>query len=202
MMKKCCRLTLGVWLLVSLGVAQGAGDVAAGKAKSALCVACHGPDGNSTNPEWPNIAGQHPEYIVKQLKDFKAGKRENALMAGVAAQLSEHDMENLAAYFSRQEPKVMGVTDVELAKQGERLYRGGNAKMLVSACMGCHGPTGRGIPPRFPRVSGQHAVYTENQLLAFKAGKRTNDGETMTATAFRMSEKEIKALAQYMAGLY
>ncbi|MFQ6021608.1 MAG: c-type cytochrome [Acidiferrobacterales bacterium] len=201
-MKNCVTLALVFWLSVSLGIAQAAGDAAAGKAKAALCVACHGPDGNSTNPEWPNLAGQHPEYTVKQLKDFKDGRRENELMSGIAKGLSEQDMENLAAYFSAQQPKVLAVADLERTKRGERLYRGGNSEREVSACMSCHGPSGRGIPPRFPQISGQHAAYTEKQLLAFKGGKRTNDFEIMRRIAFRMSEDEIKAVAQYMAALY
>lgn len=199
MRKTLLTLVFGGYLLVTLGIAQAAGDVAAGKAKSALCVACHGADGNSANPEWPKLAGQHPEYIAKQLKEFKSGTRQNALMAGIVAGLSEQDMVNLAAYFSSQKLKVVGASNLELAKQGERLYRAGNAKTQVSACMGCHGPAGKGIPPRFPRVSGQHATYTQTQLLAFKTGKRTD--ETMKAIASRMSESEIKAVAEYMSAL-
>lgn len=199
MRKTLLTLVFGGYLLVTLGIAQAAGDVAAGKAKSVLCVACHGADGNSANPEWPKLAGQHPEYIAKQLKEFKSGTRQNALMAGIVAGLSEQDMVNLAAYFSSQKLKVVGASNLELAKQGERLYRAGNAKTQVSACMGCHGPAGKGIPPRFPRVSGQHATYTQTQLLAFKTGKRTD--ETMKAIASRMSESEIKAVAEYMSAL-
>ncbi len=200
MMKRYYPLALGAWLFACVAAAQGAGDVDAGKAKSALCVACHGTDGNSTNPEWPNIAGQHPEYLVQQLKNFKSGTRANALMAGIAAALSEQDMANLAAYFAAQQPKVTGVSDMKRAKEGERLYRGGYAKMAVAACMSCHGPRGLGIPPRFPRVSGQHAAYTEKQLLAYKAGERSS--EIMMPIAFRLSAEQIKAVAQYMAGLH
>lgn len=199
MWKTVLALAIGAWVLLDLGAALAAGDTAAGKTKSALCVACHGPDGNSANPEWPKLAGQQAEYIVKQLKDFKSGARQNPLMTGIAAGLSETDMENLAAYFSSQKVKAVGITDAELAKRGERLYRGGSRKMQVSACMACHGPAGQGVPPRFPSVSGQHATYSEIQLQAFKEGKRRN--EIMRAIAARMSKDEIKAVAVYMSGL-
>lgn len=187
------------WLLLGVGGVHAAGDAEAGKAKSATCVACHGADGNSINPEWPSLAGQVPEYLVKQLQAFKSGARQNALMAGMVAPLSEQDMQDLAAYYASQTLKVSAPADLRKAQKGQRLYRGGNAETLVSACMSCHGPSGQGIPPRFPRVSGQHALYSENQLLAFKAGERSN--EVMTRIAFRMSESEIKAVAQYMSGL-
>ncbi|MFQ5994632.1 MAG: c-type cytochrome [Acidiferrobacterales bacterium] len=189
----------GAGIALSLGVGEAAGDAAAGKARSTLCVACHGPDGNSANPEWPKLAGQHAEYIVKQLKDYKSGARKNAVMAGIVAQLSEKDMENLGAFFSSQGIKAPGASDAELARRGEKLYRGGNEKNRVAACMACHGPAGEGIPPLYPRVSGQHAVYSEQQLLAFKTGKRKN--EIMMDIAFRMSEDQIKAVAEYMSGL-
>jgi cytochrome c553 len=182
--------------------AQAAGDPAAGKTKAHVCVACHGADGNSVNPEWPKLAGQLPAYIVTQLQNFKQGVRENPLMAPIAQALSQQDMLNLAAYFGSQERKLTGATDAELARQGEHLYRGGNAQSQIAACMGCHGPSGSGIPPRFPRLSGQHAAYTKQQLLAFKAGKRVSDGDIMTSIAFRMSEKEINAVAEYIAGLH
>ncbi len=201
MAKTSVTMVVVFWLLAGVGGVHAAGDAEAGKAKSAVCLACHGADGNSINPEWPSLAGQVPEYLVKQLQDFKSGARQNAVMAGMAAPLSEQDMQDLAAYYANQTLKVGAPTDIEKAQKGQRLYRGGNAKMLVSACMSCHGPSGQGIPPQFPRVSGQHAVYSESQLLAFKAGKRSNDNEVMTRIAFRMSESEIKAVAHYMSGL-
>ena len=201
MAKRSLTVAVVFWLLVGVGGVYAAGDAEAGKAKSAACLACHGADGNSINPEWPSLAGQVPEYLVKQLQDFKSGARQNAVMTGMVAPLSAQDMEDLAAYYASQTLKVSVPTDIQEAQKGQRLYRGGNAKMLVSACMGCHGPSGQGIPPRFPRVSGQHAVYSESQLLAFKAGKRSNDNEVMTRIAFRMSESEIKAVAHYMSGL-
>ncbi|TDJ70312.1 MAG: cytochrome c4 [Proteobacteria bacterium] len=201
MAKRSLTLAVVFWLLTGVGGVYAAGDIEAGKAKSAACLACHGADGNSINPEWPSLAGQMQEYLVKQLQDFKSGARKNAIMAGMVAPLSQQDMEDLAVYFASQALKVSASADREKAQEGQRLYRGGNAKTLVSACMSCHGPSGRGIPPRFPRVSGQHAVYSESQLLAFKAGKRSNDNEIMTRIAFRMSESEIKAVAHYMSGL-
>ncbi|BAU50403.1 cytochrome C [Sulfurifustis variabilis] len=195
----------GVAFALAAGIAQAKfeGDVAAGKAKAGACAACHGVDGNGgADPSWPKLAGQIPEYLVKQLADFKSGKRTDPLMSGMAAPLSEKDMKDLAAYYAAQKIKPGAAANKELAEKGERIYRGGNAKTGVSACMSCHGPSGHGIPPRFPRVTGQTASYTEKQLLAFKSSKRSNDDEMMTRIAFRMSEAEIKAVSEYMAGLH
>jgi cytochrome c553 len=193
----CMALALGS------GAATAAGNAAAGKIKAAACGACHGADGNSTNPLWPKLAGQPPEYLVKQLADFKSGARKDPLMSPQAAALGKADMQDIAAYYAglRITPGA-AAADAEMLKRGERLYRGGNAKFGVAACMSCHGPSGHGIPPRFPRVSGQHAAYNQKQLLAYKSGARHNDNEVMTRIAFRLSEAEIKALAQYMAGLH
>ena len=200
-MRYAVAVAVAMWMLVG-PFAQAAGDAATGKAKANVCVACHGADGNSINPEWPKLAGQLPAYIVTQLQGFKQGLRQNPLMAPIAQALSEQDMLDLAAYFASQELKLTGATDAALAKQGERLYRGGNTQSQIAACMGCHGPAGHGIPPRFPRLSGQHAAYTKQQLLAFKAGKRISDGDIMTNIAFRMSEQEIDAVAEYISGLH
>lgn len=188
--------------MLACTVAYAAGDTAAGKAKSVACAACHGPDGNSVNPEWPKLAGQHPAYLVEQLRAFKTGHRQNATMAPMAKNLSEQDMRDLAAYFASQALNLTGAANAKLAKQGERLYRGGIAKRQVAACIGCHGPSGQGIPPRFPRLSGQHAAYAKQQLLAFKAGRRPSDADIMTTIAFRLSEQEIEALAEYLSGLH
>jgi cytochrome c553 len=187
--------------LLFAGAIQAAGDIEAGKAKSAICAGCHGANGVSSNPLWPNLAGQVPGYIAKQLADFKSGARKDPTMAGFAAGLSEADMADLDAYFASLAPNQGAASDEELAKKGEHLYRGGNKETGVAACMGCHSPTGGGIPPRFPRVAGQHAAYAEKQLLAFKSGQRANDNEVMTKIAFFMSEQEIKAVADYMQGL-
>ena len=189
-------------LVASVHAAAG-GNVAAGQAKAGICAGCHGADGNGgTDPLWPRLAGQDPDYIAKQLADFKEGRRKDPIMSGMAAPLSATDMKNLGAYYASLKSKPGAARDAQLAKQGQKIFRGGNAKMGVSACMSCHGPSGHGIPPRFPKVSGQNTAYTQKQLLAFKVGSRANDGETMTRTAFRMSEQEIKAVSEYMAGLH
>jgi cytochrome c553 len=140
---------------------------------------------------------------MKQLKDFKSGARKDPVMTGMAAALSDEDMANLAAYYGQQKITAgSAAASAEVVKMGERLYRGGNAKFGVSACMSCHGPSGHGIPPRFPKVSGQYAGYTTKQLNDFKNSTRTNDGEIMTRIAFRMSAAEIQAVSEYMAGLH
>lgn len=192
----------------STGLSHAAGDVAAGKAKSAVCAACHNADGNSVNPEWPKIAGQHASYLLKQLNNFKAGpdgkaERENALMAGQVAPLSEQDMADLAAYFADQKGTI-GAAAKEQLKLGEEIYRGGNPSTGVSACIACHGPTGAGNPMAvFPSLSGQHATYTMGQLKAFRSGARSNDaGQMMRNIAAKMTDAEIEAVAQYVQGLH
>lgn len=194
---------MSLWLVMIVPAQAANGNVAAGQAKAAVCAGCHGADGNGgADPLWPKLAGQDPAYIAKQLADFKSGARQDPIMAGMAAPLSAADMKNIGAYFASLKPKPGAAKDAQLAKQGEKLYRGGDAKMGVSACMSCHGPSGHGIPPRFPKISGQNAAYTRKQMLAFKSGSRANDGEIMTRIAFRMSEQEIKAVSEYMAGLH
>jgi cytochrome c553 len=194
---------MSLWLVMIAPAQAANGNVAAGQAKAAVCAGCHGADGNGgADPLWPKLAGQDPAYIAKQLADFKSGARKDPIMAGMAAPLSAADMRNIGAYYASLKPKPGAARDAQLAKQGEKIYRGGNAKMGVSACMSCHGPSGHGIPPRFPKISGQNAAYGQKQLLAFKTSSRANDGETMTRIAFRMSEHEIKAVSEYMAGLH
>src|SRR5687768_7353984 len=172
-----------------------------------VCAACHAADGNSIAPANPKIAGQVPEYLHKQLVDFKAqgGKkpaRENAVMTGMVANLSDADMKNLAAYYSGQKLKPAAAADKDLAALGQKLWRGGNAQTGVPACAGCHGPTGAGIPAQYPRVAGQYAEYLATQLRAFKEGGRANDPNgMMRGVAARLSEREIKAVAEYAAGL-
>lgn len=187
---------------VFTATANAAGDATAGKAKSAMCASCHGADGNSVNPEWPKLAGQHAQYLVKQLADFKAGRRNNALMAPMAAGLSDDDMANLAAYFTSQ-TQTMGEADPALVDAGEAIYRGGNKTSGVAACMACHGPNGAGMPQaNFPHLAGQHAKYIEIQLKAFRAGQRDNDaGAMMRNIAAKMTDDEIKAVASYIQGL-
>jgi cytochrome c553 len=190
--------------MLSLSTAKAAGDPEAGKAKSTVCAACHGPTGISNLPINPNIAGQVPGYIEAQLKAFKSGERVNAIMAGQAAILSEEDMADLDAYYSSQEPNYdmpMSEQDKELAIEGGKIYRGGYEPRGISACMSCHGPSGHGIPKNYPRVSAQHKEYLEQQLLAYKKGERKGYNNIMPEVSFGLSELQIKQLAAYMAGL-
>lgn len=180
-----------------------AGDAAAGQAKAAVCAGCHGPDGNSTNPEWPKLAGQGAAYLAKQLREFKAGKRVNATMQGMAAPLSEQDIADLAAFYAGQKARL-GVADPAQVPLGRRLYRGGNAEAGVAACMSCHGPAGGGNPlAKFPRLSGQHAAYVAKSLQDYRSGARDNDPNgMMRGIAERLTDREIKALSEYIAGLH
>lgn len=189
--------------LLITGPAGAAGDLAAGKTKAAACAACHGADGNSANPEWPRLAGQHEKYVVRQLADFKAGERNNAMMAPMAAGLSEQDMADIAAYYASQ-TLTGGKADPALVDAGEKLYRGGNATTGVAACIACHAPNGMGNPQaNFPRLSGQHAAYIVNQLKAFRAGERANDaGKMMQNIAAHMTDAEMQAVASYIEGLH
>ena len=189
--------------LLCVGVAHAVGDAAAGKGKSVTCQGCHGADGNSANPLWPKLAGQHPNYIAKQLADFKSGARKDPTMSAMVAPLSEADMQNLAAFYSGQVLKV-GAANEKLVAKGERIYRGGNAESGVAACIACHGPRGAGNPAaRYPAVGGQHAAYVEKSLKDFKSGARSNDaGDIMQAVAARMTDAEVKAVAEYISGLH
>lgn len=201
-MKKVFLVAAALAVMGTASSAFAAGDAAAGQAKAAACAACHGPDGNSFNPEWPKLAGQHPDYIVKQLKDFKAGVRQNPLMSPMAAPLNDQDILDLAAFFSSQKTQL-GEADPNLVAAGEKVYRGGNVASGVSACAACHSPTGTGNPAAmFPRVSGQYAAYVAKQLQDFKTGARTNDaGQMMRNIASKMTNEEIQAAASYMQGL-
>ena len=196
---------IGVIVLALSGVfsfAANAADAEAGKAKSAICAACHGADGNSSNPMWPSLAGQHASYTYKQLTDFKAGRRVNASMSGMVAGLSDDDMKNLAAYYETQSHKPVAF-DGELIEKGESIYRGGITETGVAACMGCHSPSGKGNGPAgWPSLKGQHPEYIVTQLQAFKQGARANDsGKMMRNLVGRMSEMEMKAVAAYVAGI-
>ncbi len=172
-----------------------------------VCAACHGSDGNSATPANPSLAGQHPEYTVKQLMNFKpqSGKpveRNNPVMAGMVANLTADDMSNLAVYFAGQTPKPRTARDPELAQLGQAIYRGGIMAKGVASCVSCHSPNGAGVPAQFPRVAGQYAEYTEAQLKAFRTGERANDpNRMMRAIAAKLSDREIKAVAEYVAGL-
>lgn len=167
-----------------------------------VCGACHGADGNSTAPVYPNLAGQHPEYIYKQLREFKAGGRKNAIMAPNVTNLTDADMRNLAAYFSVQTPKHKLAKDAGLVAEGKKIYMGGNAGSGVPACASCHGPAGSGIPVQFPRLAGQHAKYVQTQLHNFRSGDRLNDAAMMMRTiARKMTDQEMRAVAEYISGL-
>jgi len=188
--------------------AAAKGDAARGQAiVSNVCVACHGPDGNSPLPVNPKLAGQHPEYLLKQMKNFKAvgGKspeRMNPIMNGMIAAYDEGQMRDLAAYFSAQTQKGETAKNRETIERGQKLYRGGDQAKGLPACAGCHGPTGAGIPAQYPRIAGQFAEYMEAQLKSFREGTRTNDPNKMMRTiALKMTDAEIKAVADYIAGL-
>lgn len=185
-----------------VSVNASAADIEAGKAKSAVCAACHGSDGNSTNAAWPSLAGQHASYTYKQLRDFKAGRRNNASMTGMVALLNDDDMKNLAAFYESQKPKAVAF-DGDMIEKGESIYRGGITETHVAACMGCHAPSGTGNGPAgWPSLKGQHAEYVVTQLQNFKQGLRANDtGKMMRNIVVRMSDSEMQAVAAYIAGI-
>ena len=187
-------------LVPNLLLAQG--DAAAGQAKSALCGSCHGADGNSPLAMNPKLAGQSARYMVKQLQDFKSCSRAGAIMASMVLSLSDQDMEDIAAWYSSQQPTIQGA-DPESIELAERLYRAGNSEIAVAACSACHSPTGKGnAPAGFPSLSGQHAEYTLQQLKDFRSGVRQNDGgEMMRTVVERLTDKELEALASYVSGL-
>ena len=189
---------------VSFTSTHAAGDPAKAQViVNQVCAACHGVDGNSPLSANPSLAGQHSEYLLKQLTEFKSGARSNPVMTGMVANLSPDDMRNLAAYYSAQIPKQMGAKDKDLAAQGRKLYRGGNPSNNIAACAGCHSPNGSGIPAQYPRLASQHAVYVAAQLKSFRAGDRANDpNQMMRATAIKLTDKEIAALAEYISGLH
>lgn len=176
-------------------------DLAKGEASyGAVCAACHGADGNSGTPTFPKLAQQHPQYLVKQLQEFKSGKRANAVMMGFASALSEEDMRNIAFWVGSKAAKPGFAKDKEAVALGERIYRGGIADRQVPACAGCHSPNGAGIPAQYPRIGGQHAEYAAAQLTAFRDGVRKNSLQ-MNQIAAKLNDREIKALADYVAGL-
>ena len=194
--------------LAATGVASHAAEPAAtapdpakGAAiSSSVCAACHTSDGSRGVAANPIIQGQHPGYIVKQLVEFKAGKRDNAVMKAMAAPLSDADMKNVAAFYASKQPKPGFAKNKDLVAHGEKIYRGGIAERSVPACSGCHGPSGAGIPAQYPRLAGQHADYVETQLAAFRGGARHNN-PVMTAVAAKLNDRDIKAVADYVAGL-
>lgn len=182
----------------------GDGSAEQGQAKSAQCVACHGVNGNSSNPQWPNLAGQSHWYIVKQLKAFKAGDRVDPLMSPMAAPLSDADMEDLAAYYSSQSLTGLEADPAKVA-EGQRLYRGGDPVAGIPACTACHGPTGQGVAAAsYPAIKGQHATYTATQLKAYRSGTRKTDqtqNQMMRNVANRLTDSQIDAVASYVQGL-
>ena len=176
-------------------------DLEKGKAVyTQVCASCHGADGNSGVPANPKLAGQHPEYIVKQLQEFKSGKRANAIMMGFATALSDADMKNIAYFVGGNAPKNGFAKDKTLVTLGEKIYRGGIADRSVPACAGCHRPNGAGMPAQYPRLAGQHADYTHAQLLGFREGLRANNLQ-MSQVVGKMNDRELKAVSDYIAGL-
>ena len=185
------------------GLVDGSAD--AGQAKAAACSACHGGDGNSFNPQWPSIAGQHATYLVKQLKAFKDGSRSDPLMGAQAMMLSDQDMNDLAVYFSGKQITAKAVADADKVDRGRALYQAGDKDSGVAACMSCHGPNGSGnLAAAYPALSGQHASYVAAQLTAYGKGKRTTDAPTkmMQDIAARLSEEDILAVSAYVQGLH
>lgn len=176
-------------------------DLVKGAATAAVCSACHSVDGSRGSPAQPILQGQHPEYLIKQLNEYKSGARANPIMSGMAATLSESDMKNVAAFYASKQAKPGFAKNAELVALGEKIYRGGIADRSIPACAGCHSPNGVGIPAQYPRVAGQHADYTEAQLLAFRGGVRKNSVQ-MTGIAAKMNDREIKAVSDYIAGLH
>jgi cytochrome c553 len=176
-------------------------DLARGQEISTqICAACHAADGSRGIPVNPILQGQFAEYLVKQLTDFKSGKRDNPIMKGMASTLSDADMRNVAAFYASKQAKPGAAKERDLVALGEKIYRGGIADRQIPACAGCHTPNGAGIPAQYPRVSGQHFEYAQAQLIAFRAGTRAN-GPMMNGVAAKMNDREIKAVADYIAGL-
>jgi cytochrome c553 len=175
-------------------------DANRGQQLATACLACHAADGSRGAPANPIIQGQHPEYIVKQLIEFKTGKRKSPVMQGMAAPLSEDDMRHIAAFYTSKQPKPGFAKAKEIVGLGEQIWRGGIPGKQVPACTGCHSPNGAGIPAQYPRLAGQHSDYTEAQLVAFRAGAR-NNGPMMVTIASKMNDREIKAVSDFIAGL-
>lgn len=193
--------------VVAMAQSPAAPDPAKGQQiASQVCAACHGPDGNSTAPVNPKLAAQHPEYLAKQLQNFKPApgakeaERVNAIMAGFAATLSDQDMVDVAAYYAGQKLKPAAAKNQDTVALGQKIYRGGIPDKGVPACGGCHSPNGAGIPAQYPRLAGQYAEYTESQLVAFRQGTRKNSAQ-MSVIAGRLSDVEMKAVSDYIAGM-
>ncbi|MEB2349075.1 MAG: c-type cytochrome [Comamonadaceae bacterium] len=205
-MKLLATLLMSAALAVSAVSAMAAdaapkADLAKGEASySAVCAACHGADGNSMIPANPTLAQQFPEYLSKQLHEFKSGKRVDAVMQGMAATLDEDGIRNVSAWLASQKAKDGFAKNKDLAALGEKIYRGGLQDRHIAACAGCHSPNGAGIPAQYPRLAGQHADYTVKQLSDFRDSKRANS-DTMHDIAHYLTDHEVRALADYIAGL-
>ena len=185
------------------GMVNAQSDVELGKSKSMVCAACHGIDGNSVNPQWPKIAAQSTQYIIKQLQHFKNNERINPLMNAQAAALSDDDMKHLAAYYESIE-RSPGAADEKLAEAGGKLYKGGNAGSGIPACISCHGPNGKGNPAAgFPNISYQHTAYTIERLKKYRSAAESYTGvEIMNSIAAKLTDEEIEAVSSYMEGLH
>jgi cytochrome c553 len=197
---------MAVLLLAAAATAQAAGDAAAGEQKAAVCAACHGVDGNSTVAMWPKLAGQHEAYLARQITLIRDGARNVPEMTGIVAGLSEADINDLAAYYAGQVNKP-AAADPALADAGLRLYRAGNAKTGIAACMGCHGPAGEGNAlAGYPALAGQHATYVENALKRFQDGQTWGaddaPSQVMAGVAHQLTDAEIKAVASAIQGLH
>ena len=202
-MKKALVVVLASLAMMASAVSFAKGDPAKGKELSATCAACHGADGNSVNPEWPKLAGQNESYLIKQLNDYRNKNRVNAVMSAQAALIaSDEDVEHLAAYFASQQAKP-GAADEAKVNEGMLLYKGGKISTKVTACAACHGPTGIGNEAaKFPRLASQHPQYLIDQLKQFRSGARANDaGQMMRNIASKMSDTDMEAVAEYIAGL-
>lgn len=203
---KTAAILLSGFTFAAAALASGAPaaakpDLAKGQATATqLCAACHTVDGSRGSPANPILQGQHPEYLAKQLHEFKDGKRKNAVMQGMAATLSDEDIRNVSAFYASKTAKPGFAKNKELVSLGEKIYRGGIADRQIPACASCHTPTGAGMPAQYPRIGGQHSDYTEAQLNAFRAGTRGNNAQ-MLAIAAKMNDREIKAVSDYIAGL-
>jgi len=204
------RYVIGMAILLGAGLAQAAdkpivGDATAGAAKAATCGACHGTDGNPTSSQYPKLAGQNENYIARQIQLMKSGKRQNAVMMGFIASLSDQDMHDIGAYYASK-TSLPGVADTKVVEQGQSYYRGGDAQDRVPACMACHGPDGRGNPGAiYPQLAGQYADYTSAKLKSFRGGQGFSDDEhakIMTTVAKPLTDADIAALASYIEGLH
>lgn len=204
-MSSLLRAAIILMVLIS-AQAYAKGDAAAGQAKSAICAACHGMDGNSTVPTWPKLAGQHEQYLVRQVQLIKSGARMVPEMAGIVPGLSDQDLEDISAFFASQ-TNSGGVADESMIEMGERIYRAGNADSGVPACMACHGPAGEGNPlSGYPALSGQHSVYVAKALTKFRAGENWGEkdapSQVMNGSAAELSDEEIQAVSSYIQGLH